>query len=194
MISGPTGEESMTTKKVLVPIADGTEEIEAVCLIDTLRRAGAEVTVAAVRHHEITASRGVKLVADRVLSECQAETFDLIVLPGGLRGAEQMRDSVELHQLLERQVQEERLFGAICAAPVVVLQHHGFLEGRRATCHPDLASQLTDDGALQERVVVDGNCVTSRGPGTALEFALTLVAKLFGEERAAVVAEPLIMP
>ncbi len=179
-------------KKVLVPIADGVEEIEAVCIIDVLRRAGAEVTVAAVDNLEVTAARGVRLVADCRLADCAAERFDLIALPGGLPGAEHLRDCAVLTGLLRDQAQQNRLYAAICAAPAVVLQHHGLLAGRRAICHPALADRLdpaTDPGA---RVVVDGNCVTSQGPGTALEFALELVARLFGPERAETVAGPML--
>jgi 4-methyl-5(b-hydroxyethyl)-thiazole monophosphate biosynthesis len=180
-------------KRVLVPIADGCEEMEAVVVIDTLRRAGAKVVVASVGQHQITASRGVKLVADCLLGECLNDTFDLIVLPGGIPGAEHLRDSKELIQLLARQVESGRLFGAICAAPAVVLQHHGFLVGRRATCHPSFQTQLADRSQVDSRVVVDGPCVTSQGPGTALEFALTLVALLWGEEKAKAVAAPMVV-
>ncbi len=179
-------------KKVLVPIADGVEEIEAVCIIDVLRRAGAEVTVAAVDNLEVTAARGVRLVADCRLADCAAERFDLIALPGGLPGAEHLRDCAVLTGLLRDQAQQNRLYAAICAAPAVVLQHHGLLAGRRATCHPALADRLDPTADPGARVVVDGNCVTSQGPGTALEFALELVARLFGPERAETVAGPML--
>jgi 4-methyl-5(b-hydroxyethyl)-thiazole monophosphate biosynthesis len=179
-------------KKVLVPIADGVEEIEAVCIIDVLRRAGAEVTVAAVDNLEVTAARGVRLVADWRLADCAAERFDLIALPGGLPGAEHLRDCAVLTALLRDQAQQNRLYAAICAAPAVVLQHHGLLASRRATCHPALADRLDPAADPGARVVVDGNCVTSQGPGTALEFALELVARLFGPERAEAVAGPML--
>ncbi len=179
-------------KKVLVPIADGVEEIEAVCIIDVLRRAGAEVTVAAVDNLAVTASRGVRLVADRTLESCGGERFDLIALPGGLPGAEHLRDCRPLIDLLREQARRNRLYAAICAAPAVVLQHHGLLEGRRATCHPALAERLEPAARTGARVVVDGNCITSQGPGTALEFALELAARLFGPERAEAVAGPML--
>lgn len=179
-------------RKVLVPISDGVEEIEAVCIIDVLRRAGAEVTVAAVGSLEVTASRGVRLVADCRLADCAGKRFDLIALPGGLPGAEHLRDSEVLTALLREQALGKRLYAAICAAPAVVLQHHGLLAGRRATCHPALADRLEPQAASPERVVVDANCVTSQGPGTALEFALALVERLFGPERAKAVADPML--
>lgn len=172
-------------KRVLVPIADGTEEMEAVCTIDVLRRAGAEVTVASVMPGlQVTASRGVKLVADVLIADCAEEVYDLIVIPGGMPGAVHLRDSAVLTALLQAQAAAGRLYAAICAAPVVVLQHHGLLEGRRATCHPGFERDLRHPEAVAERVVVDGNCVTSRGPGTAIEFALQLVALLYGMEKA----------
>ena len=181
------------SKKVLVPIADGTEEIEAVCIIDVLRRAGSSVTVASVDELQVTASRGVKLVADKLITDCVDESYDLVVLPGGIPGAEHLRDSKELEEILRRQKQEQRLYGAICASPAVVLQYHGLLEHRRATSHPSFVDQLENTDAAESRVVVDGGCITSRGPGTALEFALKLVALLYGEEKAEEVAGPMVM-
>ena len=181
------------TKKVLVPIADGTEEIEAVCIIDVLRRAGADVTVASVDSLQVTASRGVKLVADNLISDCTNETYDLIALPGGIPGAEHLRDSAELEQMLREQYESNRLYGGICAAPAVVLQNHGFLKGRQATCHPVFVHQLENTDLVETRVVVDGPCITSRGPGTALEFALKLVEMLFGREKAEEVSQPMIV-
>lgn len=188
-------------KKVLVPIADGSEEIEAVCLIDTLRRAGAEVTVASVETRietqeetrretqgfaslRVTASRGVKLVADARIADCANQTYDCIALPGGMPGAEHLRDSAALLEMLRRQKQAGRLYAAICASPAVVLRPHGLLEKVRATCFPALRNKLDAAYASDERVVVDGSCVTSQGPATALEFALKLVELLFGAAKA----------
>jgi 4-methyl-5(b-hydroxyethyl)-thiazole monophosphate biosynthesis len=181
------------SKKVLVPVADGSEEIEAVCIIDVLRRAGADVTVASVGSLQINASRGVKLVADRLIGDCLQEAWDLVVLPGGVPGAEHLRDSAELSQILRRQADRGGLYGAICAAPAVVLQHHGLLAGRRATAHPAFVEPLADADEIS-RVVIDGSCITSRGPGTAIEFALELVAQLFGPEKAREVAAPMVVP
>ncbi len=181
-------------KTVLVPIAEGTEEIEAVCTIDTLRRAGAQVTVASVMQDvQVTASRGVKLVADALIAECTENTYDAIALPGGLPGAEHLRDSQELTQMLKAQQQAGRVYAAICASPVVVLQHHGLLEGKKATCHPGFAAKLTNQEAVEQRVVADGTCVTSRGPGTAIEFALKLIEMVFDAEKAEKVAEPMVV-
>jgi 4-methyl-5(b-hydroxyethyl)-thiazole monophosphate biosynthesis len=182
------------TPKVLVPIADGTEEIEAVCIIDVLRRAEADVTVASVGSGlQITASRGVKIVADVLLEQCRDATFDLIVVPGGMPGAEHLHASRTLQDLLKRQQDEDRWYAAICAAPAVVLQPLGLLRGKRATSHPAFMERLDAARAETGRVVVDGRCVTSRGPGTALAFALKLVEVLFGTRKAQEVAGPMLV-
>ncbi len=171
-------------KKVLVPMADGSEEIEAVCIIDTLRRAGAEVTVASVDKLQVTASRGVKLVADALITSCASQTYDCIALPGGMPGAEHLRDSAPLIDLLKKQKQAGRLYAAICASPAVVLRPHGLIDKVKATCFPALQGKLDPACTSKERVVVDGNCVTSQGPATAIEFALKLVELLLGPAKA----------
>ncbi len=182
-------------KTVLVPIADGTEELEAVAIIDVLRRAEAEVTVASVMNsRQITASRGMILVADSLLQDCLNQEYDLIVLPGGIPGADHLRDSADLIALLKRQVESERLYGAICASPAVVLEHHGLLNGRQATAHPYIVAELSNQDAVNQNVVVDGNCVTSRGAGTAVDFALALVELLLGKEKKIDVATGLALP
>jgi 4-methyl-5(b-hydroxyethyl)-thiazole monophosphate biosynthesis len=188
----------MEAPRVLVPVADGTEEIEAVSVIDVLRRAGVEVTVARVpsakgAQLELTASRGVRLVADRPLAECADGTWDAIVLPGGLPGAEHLRDDATLIAMVREQFTAGRVVGAICAAPVTVLAEHELLDGRRATCFPSLAEWLPSGSHSTERVVVDGNLVTSQGPGTALEFAVALVSILCGTERRTEVAAQLLL-
>ncbi|MDL2270124.1 DJ-1/PfpI family protein [Desulfosarcina sp. OttesenSCG-928-A07] len=181
-------------KTVLVPVADGTEELEAVAIIDVLRRADAGVTVAAVGNNlQITASRGVVLVADTTIDVCADKTFDLIALPGGLPGAEHLRDSVVLTDLLKRQFQENRLLGAICASPAVVLEFHGLLKGRTATCHPACTDQMRPETYVEQPVVTDQNCITGKGPGVAVDFALELVARLYGLEKRDAVAGPMCL-
>jgi 4-methyl-5(b-hydroxyethyl)-thiazole monophosphate biosynthesis len=181
------------TKLVLVPIADGTEEIEAVTIIDVLRRAGAEVTVASVDGEQITASRGVRLVADCLIAQCVDISYDMVVLPGGMPGAEHLRDSPELERILRRQNDAGGLVGAICAAPAVVLEAHGLLENRKATCHPNHVQRLHDPTTAGAAVLVDGTYVTSQGPGTAMAFALKLVEMLFGREHMESVAAPMVI-
>ena len=182
-------------RKVLVPIADGTEEIEAVTIIDVLRRAGADVTVAAVQNDlRITASRGVKIEADALIDACVDRAWDLVVLPGGMPGAENLRQSESLTRILQAQHARGGMMAAICAAPAVVLQSHGLLQGRRATSHPEFVHRLTDTSAAEDLVVHDGPVITSRGPGTALLFALHLVERLFGAQKREAVAGPMVLP
>ena len=189
----------MSAPRVLVPVSDGSEEIETVGIVDTLRRAGVDVTVARVPSPqgadlELTASRGVRLVADRPLTDCTGETWDAIVLPGGLPGAEYLRDDQGLVDLLRDQFAAGRLVGAICAAPVTVLAEHDLLDGRGATCFPSLAEWLPAGVHRTGRVVIDDNLVTSQGPGTALEFAVTLVGLLCGEPTRDEIAAQLLLP
>ena len=119
--------------------------------------------------------------------------FDLVVLPGGIPSAEHLRNSAELISILRRQRDVARLYGAICASPAVVLEHHGLLEGRRATCHPGFVDQLTITDRIDDRVVMDGNCLTSRRPGTAVEFALALVERLYSKNKREEVAAPMVI-
>jgi len=180
----------MMSKKVLVAIADGTEELEAVTIIDVLRRAKADVTVASVGNKQVTASRGVNLVADAVISGCTGSVYDLIALPGGMPGAEHLRDSKELTEMLKAQDDSGRLYAAICASPAVVLKPLGLLKNKKATCYPSLLSDL--DNPKQAKVVVDGSCITSQGPATALEFSLKLVELLFGKQKSREVAKAML--
>jgi len=171
-------------KTVLVPISDGIEELEAIGIIDTLRRADAKVVIASVDDLQITASCGTKIVADTLIENCEDEEYDLIVLPGGLPGAEYLRDSKVLTTLLKKQAADEKLYAAICASPVVVLQYHGLLKGKKATVNPALADELLNRVEIDNRVVVDGNCITSRARGTVLEFAVKLIELLYGKDKA----------
>ena len=179
-------------KKVLVPIAEGIEEIEACTIIDILRRAKIEVTVASVSGGlQVIASRGVKLVADKLIVNCRDESFDLIVLPGGMPGAEHLRDCTTLVTMLKAQKVAGKLYAAICASPAAALAPHGLLDGKTATCYPGMQGSLPKTSG--QRVVVDGNCITSQGPGTAMEFSVELVRQLLGREEATAVAKPLLM-
>jgi len=177
--------------KVLVAIADGIEELEAVTIIDVLRRAKTNVTVASVNSKQVTASRGVKLVADVLIADCANQVYDLIALPGGMPGAEHLRDSKVLIELLKAQAKSGRYYAAICASPAVVLEPHGLLTDKKATCYPSMAEKL--DNWQNEKVIVDGNCITSQGPGTALTFSLKLVELLLGEEKCKEVAEAMLV-
>ncbi len=182
------------TKQILVPIANGTEEIEAVCIINTLRRANLEVTVASVQNSlQITASRGVKITADGLLSECTKNSYDMIALPGGIPGSGHLAQCAPLITMLKQQKEANRWIAAICAAPAVVLQPNGLLEGTRATCYPTLLNQIDSAYASQEGVVIDRMCVTGQGPGLALAFALTLVEVLLSVQERNAVAEAMLV-
>ncbi|KAL2496469.1 Protein DJ-1-like protein B [Forsythia ovata] len=178
---------------ILVPIANGTEEMEAVIIIDVLRRAKAEVVVASVEDKlEILASRKVKLVADVLLDEALKCSYDLIVLPGGLGGAQAFANSEKLVNLLKKQREANKLYGAICASPALVLEPHGLLKGKKATAFPAMCNKLSDPSEAENRVVVDGNLITSRGPGTTMEFSLVITEKLFGQKKALELAETML--
>ena len=183
------------TQKVLIAIADGSEDIETVTVADVLRRGGLDVTLASVMPERmIMASRGVWLVADCLISECQGKDWDAIVLPGGMPGASNLAGSVVLHSLLLRQARQERLIAAICAAPAVVLGEAGLMSGRKATCYPSFAAELTarDATVIDQPVVRDRNFITSQGPATAMAFALEILQRLKGEDVKESVAQGLL--
>lgn len=163
---------------VLVPVADGSEELELITIVDVLRRGEIDVTIASLTGEPITASRGTRIIPDAALEDVLGEDYDLIVLPGGMPGADHLDNDERVHTLLKRTVAEGRFVGAICAAPKV-LAHAGLLEGKRATSYPgfldDAAPGVSSTGAAVER---DGQVITSRGPGTAMDFALTLIEVL----------------
>lgn len=175
----------------LVVLAPGFEEIEAVSIIDVLRRAEVEVTVAGTEPGVLTASRGVRIEPEALLSDLPETAWDLVVLPGGMGGALALKAHEGVGELLRNQADAGRWIGAICAAPLV-LAHLDLLRDRAATCHPSVRDQVPAQRLSDERVVVDGNIVTSQGPGTAIEFALTLVRLLRGPDVAAAVNVPLL--
>ncbi|MCK7544865.1 DJ-1/PfpI family protein [Marinobacter bryozoorum] len=182
-------------KTALVPIADGSEEIESITIIDVLRRANVEVTVASVHEHKtITASRRTRITADALLQDCVHHDYDLIALPGGMPGAQNLSDCPLLIDRLRKQRDAGFWYAAICAAPAVALAPHGLLDGIAATGHAGFREALPDQSRVNERVVVDRNCITSQGPGSALEFALELVANLCGKEVRDQVAAPMMLP
>ncbi|KAL5705711.1 protein deglycase [Ranunculus cassubicifolius] len=169
-------------KKVLVPIGYGTEEMEAVIVIDVMRRAGARVVVASVEPQlEVEASCGIRLIADTRISSCIDETFDLIALPGGMPGSARLRDCEILRKITSKQAEEKRLYAAICAAPAITLNPWGLLKRKQTTGHPAFMHQLPTFWAVKSNIQVSGELTTSRGPGTAFQFVLSLVEQLLGE-------------
>jgi 4-methyl-5(b-hydroxyethyl)-thiazole monophosphate biosynthesis len=170
-------------KRVLVPLASGFEEIEAVTVIDVLRRAGVEVTVAGTDAGPIAGSRGIQLKPDRLLDDVKSKDFDMIVLPGGTKGVESLKQHPTLMPLLGEFTASGKLIGAICAAPSL-LAAAGLLCGKQVTSHPSVKPQVAPASLYtEERVAVDGKIITSRGPGTAMEFALRIVEILVGPEK-----------
>ncbi len=169
---------------VLVPLAAGCEELEAVTIIDLLRRAGIEVVSAGLAAGPVTASRGVVLLPDTTLDAALERDFDMLVLPGGGPGAEALDQDRRIHDLLKSMHARGRYTAAICAAPKV-LAHAGVLDGRRATSYPGFVNTITVPGMqyVEDAVVQDGEVITSRGPGTAMDFALHLIEVLAGREK-----------
>jgi protein deglycase len=179
---------------ILVPLADGVEEMEAVIIVDTLRRASLRVVTASIgENRTVTASRGVVLIADELWDTVAADDYDAIVLPGGAGGCERLSKHPSLLETLRIFSNSEKLVAAICAGPLA-LQAAGILQDRKVTCHPAVASQLTATARSNARVVEDGNLITSQAPGTTFEFALAIITHILGSEAATTVEAGLILP
>lgn len=163
--------------KVCVVLADGFEEIEAITIIDVLRRAEIDVITLGVDDRDVTGAHGIPVFADRILDEASGDDWDMVILPGGLPGAHTLRDHSGVQALIRKQHERSRPLAAICAAPIA-LGKAGVLRGRKATSYPGFETELTGADYQDDRVVIDGDIITSRGPGTALEFSLALAAHL----------------
>ena len=167
--------------KVIVPLADGFEEIEALAPVDLLRRAGVEVTTAALAdNRHATGRSGITVHADAALRDAVQATYDMVFLPGGA-GVKLLRAESKVTELIKRNYQLGHWIAAICAAPVL-LNDCGLLAGRRYTAHFSVAGELASI-LSDERIVTDGKITTSRGAGTALDFGLHLVGLLTGAEK-----------
>lgn len=179
------------TFRALITLAEGIDDLQAVTLIDVLRRAKIEVVVASIEGRRmLTCARGTRLTADAMLVDLLAQPFDLIVLPGGAVGAQHLAAHQPLQQLIKDQAAAGRLFAGIAESPALALQAFGVLRQRRMTCLPSASHHLSGCNFVDQPVVVDGNCVTAQGSGAALEFALILVEQLGGKAvRFAVAAE-----
>jgi len=168
---------------VLIPIAQGVEEMEAVIIVDIFRRAGWKVLIAGLDENVVIASRGVRLLPDCAWDAVVSSDFDAIVLPGGTNGTEALRKDKRVLEAVKSFHQSGRLIGAICAAPLV-LHEAGILSHRKITSHPSAAAKLTGTEWLDTAVVTDGNIVTGQGAGTSFKFALAMV-RLAGDGAAA---------
>ena len=163
--------------KILIPLAPGFEEIEAVTNIDVLRRAGLDVITAGVDSKQIKGDHGIKVEADTTIEEVDPDDLSAVVLPGGMPGAANLRDSGRLLKIIRDINEKGGLCAAVCAAPIV-LDAAGILEGKNATSYPGFDEEMPSCNYREDRVVIDDNIITGRGPGVAMEFALTIVEYL----------------
>ena len=171
----------MALHRVLVPLADGFEEIEAVTIIDTLRRAGIYVVAAGLTREKVYGSHGIAFVADTLLETLEGGSFDAIVLPGGMPGSQHLRENKILQRRIRAQHESGGLIAAICAAPMA-LASAGVLDGIPATCYPGMEKELPKALFRDQSVVESGQVITGQGVGCALEFSLALVRRLCGDE------------
>ncbi len=178
--------------RVAIILADGFEEVEAVAIIDVLRRAGIDTIVAGLHDGHIASTRNVKIIPDTVIDTVNSDDFDMIVLPGGQPGTDNLNADPRVKELIRSFSKMGKLIGAICAAPIV-LARAGVLQGRHATSFPSYKNNL--GGALyeEESVVMDGNVLTSRGAGTALTFGLAIVERLINKEKAQTIKEEMLV-
>jgi len=168
--------------KVVVPLVDGFEEIEFSTMVDILRRAEMDVTTAGLKEGLIEGAHRVKVMPDTSIDKITPGDFDLIVLPGGYPGFENLGKDERVLNLVREMDRGGKYVTAICGAPSV-LSKAGILKGRKATIHPAVEEMLTDAQHVDERVVVDGRLITSQGPGTAMEFSMKLVEVLVGKDK-----------
>ena len=164
--------------------ATGYEEIEALTVVDILRRAGEEITMVSVTdERSVTSSHGVEVTMDKVLSEVNFDETDVIVLPGGMPGTKNLEACAALMEQVDAFVQAGKTVAAVCAAPSI-LGHRGHLNGKKACSFPDMESQLEGAEVLREPAVIDGNIITGRGMGASIPFGLAILEKLQGKEAA----------
>lgn len=182
----------MSILKVVVFLADGFEEVEAVTPIDYLRRAGAEVIIAGVGGEKIKGSHGITLDVD-----IRAESFngnpDCILLPGGMPGSSNLAASKEVREACLAAASSDKILAAICAAPSLILGPLGLLDGKVFTCYPGLEERVPSGKASQRRVAVDGNIITARAAGAAGEFSIAVIEALFGKEKAKNIADDVLL-
>lgn len=175
--------------RVLVLLADGFEEVEGITQVDFLRRAGIEVVTLGVTGKEVEGGHGIRVEADTTFPK-PAGDYDAVVIPGGKGGADNIAASREAVELIGNFMKAGKLVAAICASPGVVLAPQGILEGKRATCYPGFEDRFPASAEhVEDRVVVDGNLITSKGPGTAAQFAVEIIRYLLDDEAADRIAE-----
>ena len=163
--------------KVLMPLASGFEEIEALAIVDIPRRAEIEVVIAGLLPGPVSGAHTISVVPDSTITAIHTDEFDMIVLPGGQPGTDNLNADPRIHALLKEFAAKNKLIGAICAAPIV-LAAAGLLNGKRATCYPAYSGRLNGGIYEDSTVVSDGTIMTSQGVGTAIAFGVALVARL----------------
>ncbi|MEZ0361243.1 MAG: DJ-1 family glyoxalase III [Hydrogenobacter sp.] len=178
--------------KVAIVLADGFEEVEAIAPIDALRRADIEVLIAGLSKEPVISARGVRILPDVSVDELNPDELDMIVLPGGAVGVENLKKDKRVEALVKALEEKGKYVSAICAAPTA-LASFGILKGKRATVYPSLSKYIEPATFVEERVVEDGKIITSQGPGTALLFALKLVERLAGKDKAREVAQKMLI-
>ena len=180
------------SKKVYIFLADGFEDIEGLTVVDLMRRAGIDIKTVSIKNSkEIETSHGIKMQTDMIFDDTDYSDADMLVLPGGMPGTKYLKECEPLCKLLTRFYNEGKKIAAICAAPTVFAEL-GFLEGRKATAYPSCMDGLKGAEISLEHVVVDENVTTSRGLGTAVDFALSLIGQLLGENKADEIAESVV--
>lgn len=178
--------------KVVIILADGFEELEAVTVIDVLRRAGIEIVSAGLHEGPVSSARQIKIIPDTVIDTISSDDFDMLVLPGGMPGSANLNADSRVKDLIRDFNAKGKMMGAICAAPYV-LADAGILNGKRATSYPSFKDKLGSAIYEEKTVVEDDNILTSRGPGTALSFALAIAEKLTGKEKAQQIKEAMLI-
>ncbi len=178
--------------KVLVLLADGVEEMEAVIIIDVFRRAGWRVDAVGIKPGPVQASRGVTFMTDCPWDEIDPAGYDVIAVPGGKLGTMNLMEDSRVLSTLREHAAAGKLVGAICAGPLV-LQRAGIIDGLRVTCHPLAADELVKAARQDDPVVIDDNIVTSQGPGTTFAFALAIIALRDGREKAVELARSMVL-
>lgn len=178
--------------KVLVPLAQGFEEIEALTVVDILRRSGIEVVLAGIQPGSVEGAHQISIIPDTTIDAVNADDFGMIVLPGGQPGSDNLNADPRIHALLAEFAAKDKLIGAICAAPIV-LAAAGLLSGKKVTCYPSCADRLNGGIYEDSPVVSDGTIITSRGPGTAVNFGMEIAALLAGPGVADAVAKSMLV-
>lgn len=176
--------------KVMVPFAEGFEEVEALTIVDVLRRAGIQVDTVGVVGSVINSAHGIRIMVDKKLSEVTHTDYDAIILPGGNPGYINLGRSTQVIEMVKKFNSQNKLIGAICASPSI-LAKEGLLDNKRATIYPGNEKLLAYP--RDKPVVIDGNIITSQGPGTAMEFALKIVEKLLGLDKAQKLRQELVV-